>query len=387
MYLDLTNKQAMIFEFIKEQQLAKGYPPSVREICSAVGLKSTSTVHSHLNKLEKLGYIRRDPTKPRAIEILNTNSTDDVTGMNQEIIHIPVVGQITAGEPILAEQNIEEYIPLPSILVQGRDNFILKVKGESMIGAGILDKDYVIVDKNNHASNSQIVVALINGEYATVKRFFKEDRLVRLQPENEFMDSIILDKEQQLAKGYPPSVREICSAVGLKTTSTVHSHLNKLEKLGYIRRDPTKPRAIEILNTNSTDDVTGMNQEIIQIPVVGQITAGEPILAEQNIEEYIPLPSILVQGRDNFILKVKGESMIGAGILDKDYVIVDKNNHASNAQIVVALINGEYATVKRFFKEDRLVRLQPENEFMDSIILDERNIEIVGIVKGVFRTL
>jgi len=194
MYMDLTNKQAMIFEFIKEQQLSKGYPPSVREICSAVGLKSTSTVHSHLNKLEKLGYIRRDPTKPRAIEILNGNSLGDVTGMNQEIIPIPVVGQITAGEPILAEQNIEEYIPLPSNLIQGRDNFILKVKGESMIGAGILDKDYVIVDRNNHASNSQIVVALINGEYATVKRFFKEDRLVRLQPENEFMDSIILDE-------------------------------------------------------------------------------------------------------------------------------------------------------------------------------------------------
>lgn len=194
MYMDLTNKQAMIFEFIREQQLSKGYPPSVREICSAVGLKSTSTVHSHLNKLEKLGYIRRDPTKPRAIEILNGNSLGDVTGMNQEIIPIPVVGQITAGEPILAEQNIEEYIPLPSNLIQGRDNFILKVKGESMIGAGILDKDYVIVDRNNHASNSQIVVALINGEYATVKRFFKEDRLVRLQPENEFMDSIILDE-------------------------------------------------------------------------------------------------------------------------------------------------------------------------------------------------
>ncbi|MEW9080192.1 transcriptional repressor LexA [Terrisporobacter glycolicus] len=194
MYMDLTNKQAMIFEFIKDQQLSKGYPPSVREICSAVGLKSTSTVHSHLNKLEKLGYIRRDPTKPRAIEILSGNSLGDVTGMNQEIIPIPVVGQITAGEPILAEQNIEEYIPLPSNLIQGKDNFILKVKGESMIGAGILDKDYVIVDRNNHASNSQIVVALINGEYATVKRFFKEDRLVRLQPENEFMDSIILDE-------------------------------------------------------------------------------------------------------------------------------------------------------------------------------------------------
>ncbi len=195
-------------------------------------------------------------------------------------------------------------------------------------------------------------------------------------------------KEQQLAKGYPPSVREICSAVGLKSTSTVHSHLNKLEKLGYIRRDPTKPRAIEILNNNNNDnDVLGINQEIIPIPVVGQITAGEPILAAQNIEEYIPLPANLVQGKDNFILRVKGESMIGAGILDKDYVIVDKNNHASNSQIVVALINGEYATVKRFFKEDRLVRLQPENEFMDSIILDERNIEIIGIVKGVFRTL
>ena len=194
-------------------------------------------------------------------------------------------------------------------------------------------------------------------------------------------------KEQQMAKGYPPSVREIAAAVGLKSTSTVHSHLSKLEKLGYIRRDPTKPRAIEILNTGSTDAVTGMNQEIIQIPVVGQITAGEPILAEQNIEEYIPLPSLLVQGRDNFVLKVKGESMIGAGILDKDYVIVDRNNHASNSQIVVALINGEYATVKRFFKEDRMVRLQPENEFMDSIILDERNIEVIGIVRGVFRTL
>ncbi|WP_455538764.1 transcriptional repressor LexA [Terrisporobacter sp.] len=194
-------------------------------------------------------------------------------------------------------------------------------------------------------------------------------------------------KEQQLLKGYPPSVREICSAVGLKSTSTVHSHLNKLEKLGYIRRDPTKPRAIEILNNNHRGDSLGLNQEIIPLPVVGHITAGEPILAEQNIEEYYPLPANLVKGKDNFVLRVKGESMIGAGILDKDYVIVDRSSHASNSQIVVALINGEYATVKRFFKEDRLVRLQPENEFMDSIILDERNIEIIGIVTGVFRTL
>ncbi len=202
------------------------------------------------------------------------------------------------------------------------------------------------------------------------------------------MQSAILEyiKEQQSSKGYPPSVREIGASVGLKSTSSVHSHLNKLEKLGYIRRDPTKPRAIEILNTSSSSP-TGMNQEIIQVPVVGQITAGEPIFAQQNIEEYMPLPASLVNGKESFILKVKGESMIGAGILDKDFVIVDKTNTASNSEIVVALINGEYATVKRFFKEDRLVRLQPENEFMDSIILDERNIDVIGVVKGVFRTI
>lgn len=193
-------------------------------------------------------------------------------------------------------------------------------------------------------------------------------------------------KEQQLDKGYPPSVREICTAVGLKSTSTVHSHLNKLEKLGYIKRDPSKPRAIEILD-NNTNDAPGLNQEIVPIPIVGQITAGEPILAEQNIEEYMPLPINLIHGKNNFILKVRGESMINAGILDKDYVIVDKINHASNSEIVVALINGEAATVKRFFKEDRKVRLQPENEFMDPLILDERNVEIVGVVKGVFRVL
>ena len=187
-------------------------------------------------------------------------------------------------------------------------------------------------------------------------------------------------------KGYPPTVREICKAVGLKSTSSVHGHLKQLEKEGLINRDPTKPRAIEILSNNE-EDLPGINQEIIPLPIVGQITAGEPILAEQNIDEYLPLPANLVKGKENFILRVKGESMIGAGILDKDYVIVDKNSHASNSQIVVALINGEYATVKRFFKEDRLVRLQPENEFMDSIVLDKRNIEILGIVTGVFRTL
>lgn len=193
MYLDLTNKQIMILEFIKDQLTLKGYPPSVREICAAVDLRSTSTVHSHLNKLEKLGYIRRDATKPRAIEVLNGNKSEGVNGLNQEIIHLPLIGQITAGEPIFAEQNIEEYLPLPANLVVGKENFILKVKGESMVNCGILDGDFVIVDKASTASNSQIVVALVRQESATVKRFFREDNHIRLQPENDYMEPIILD--------------------------------------------------------------------------------------------------------------------------------------------------------------------------------------------------
>lgn len=196
MYLDLSSKQIAILEFIKEQIALKGYPPSVREMCVAVGLKSTSTVHSHMNKLEKLGYIRRDPTKPRAIEVLDSNKyglPNPNKDFDYEILSLPLVGQITAGSPILAKQNIEEYIPLPSNLIKGSDNFVLKVKGNSMINAGILDGDYVIVDKKNIASNSQIVVALIQKEYATIKRFFKEGNLVRLQPENDFMDPIIFE--------------------------------------------------------------------------------------------------------------------------------------------------------------------------------------------------
>lgn len=189
-------------------------------------------------------------------------------------------------------------------------------------------------------------------------------------------------KEQQLIKGYPPSVREMCNYANLKSTATVHSHLKILEELGYIRRDPTKPRAIEVL-----DNINEISQEIISIPVIGQITAGEPILAQQNIEGYIPFPANLVKGSDNFILKVKGESMINAGILNNDYAIVDRTNYADNSQIVVALINSEHATVKRFFKERNMVRLQPENEFMDPLILSEKSVEIIGVVKGVFRTL
>ena len=193
MYLDLSDKQVLVLEFIKEQLMSKGYPPSVREICTAVNIKSTSTVHGYLNKLEKLGYIRRDPTKPRAIEVLDGNNNSNVSELNQEIINLPLVGQITAGEPILAQENIEEYIPLPSNLIKGSNNFVLKVKGDSMINAGILNNDYIIVDKKNTASNSQIVIALINGETSTVKRFYKENNFVRLQPENDFMEPIILE--------------------------------------------------------------------------------------------------------------------------------------------------------------------------------------------------
>ena len=206
MYLDLTNKQIMILNFIKDQLTLKGYPPSVREICAAVDLRSTSTVHSHLNKLEKLGYIRRDATKPRAIEVLDGNKGESVNGLNQEVLHLPVIGQITAGEPIFAEQNIEEYIPLPANLVVGTENFILKVKGDSMINCGILNGDYVIVDKASTATNSQIVVALVGQESATVKRFFREDNHIRLQPENDFMEPIILDPSEVSIVGHVKGV-------------------------------------------------------------------------------------------------------------------------------------------------------------------------------------
>jgi repressor LexA len=193
MYLDLSIKQRAILEFIKEQIALKGYPPSVREMCVAIGLKSTSTVHSHMNKLEKLGYIRRDPTKPRAIEVLDSNKSESENGLNQEILHLPLVGQVTAGTPILARQNIEEYIPLPANLVKGTDNFVLKVKGDSMVNAGILNGDCVIVDKKSDASNSQIVVALLYKEYATVKRFFKEGDMIKLKAENDCIEHMILN--------------------------------------------------------------------------------------------------------------------------------------------------------------------------------------------------
>lgn len=179
----LNQRQQEIFFFIKESLMNNGYPPSVREIGKAVGLKSTSTVHGYLNKLEDLGLIKRDPSKPRAIDILNEKPWLKAT------VSIPLVGQVTAGTPILAVENIEEVYPFPkSLLGSNEDNvFMLTVKGESMINAGIFDGDYIMVREQNTANNNDIVVALINDETATVKRFFKEKDMIRLQPENDTM--------------------------------------------------------------------------------------------------------------------------------------------------------------------------------------------------------
>lgn len=181
------NKQMQIYEYIKAQIQEKGYPPSVREICSAVGLSSTSTVHGHLSRLEKKGYIRRDPTKPRAIELLKDSL------IKKEMIDIPIVGKITAGEPILAVENIDETFTIPINFVKSNNElFMLKVSGDSMINAGILDGDFAIIEKSNTAQNGDIIVALIDNE-ATLKRFFKESDHYRLQPENPNMEPIIVD--------------------------------------------------------------------------------------------------------------------------------------------------------------------------------------------------
>lgn len=194
MVYDLSEQQRKILEYIKSEVNTKGYPPSVREICGAVGLKSTSTVHGHLSKLEKNGLIRRDPTKPRAIELLDND--DDHFGAT---VHIPLIGNVTAGEPILAVENIEDYFPVPKDFVDESKHYMLKVKGDSMIDAGILDGDYVLVKQQNTANNGEIVVAMIEDE-ATVKRFYKESNHIRLQPENPHMDPIISQSVQILGK-------------------------------------------------------------------------------------------------------------------------------------------------------------------------------------------
>ncbi|MCD8039630.1 MAG: transcriptional repressor LexA [Lachnospiraceae bacterium] len=196
-YGKITAKQKEILEFIKSEILKKGYPPAVREICEAVNLKSTSSVHSHLETLEKNGYIRRDPTKPRAIEIMD----DSFQLVRHEMASIPIVGTVAAGQPILAEQNIEGYFPIPTEMVPKGDSFILHVKGDSMINAGILNGDSIFVNAANTASNGDMVVALVD-DSATVKTYYKEDGHYRLQPENDNMEPIILDNVEILGKVY-----------------------------------------------------------------------------------------------------------------------------------------------------------------------------------------
>ena len=183
----ITKKQEEILEFIKAQILEKGFPPAVREICEAVNLKSTSSVHSHLETLEKNGYIHRDPTKPRAIEILD----DTFNLTRRELVNVPIIGRVAAGEPILAQENIENYFPIPAEMMPNKQTYILEVAGESMINAGILNGDYVLVQEQNTADNGDMVVALIE-DGATVKIFYREEGVIRLQPENDFMDPIIV---------------------------------------------------------------------------------------------------------------------------------------------------------------------------------------------------
>ena len=191
----ISAKQQEILEYIKESILNKGYPPAVREICEAVHLSSTSSVHSHLETLEKNGYIRRDPTKPRTIEICD----DSFQMMRREMTSIPVIGRVAAGQPILATENIEGYFPLPVEYVPNADTFILKVKGESMINAGIFDGDIIFVEKTNNVRNGDTVVALID-DSATVKTFYKEAGHIRLQPENDSMEPIIVENCEIIGK-------------------------------------------------------------------------------------------------------------------------------------------------------------------------------------------
>jgi len=194
-YGKISQKQSEILEYIKEQILEKGYPPAVREICKAVNLKSTSSVHSHLETLEKNGYIRRDPTKPRAIEIID----DTFNLIRREVSNVPIIGHVAAGQPLLAQEYIEDYFTIPTSYMPNKDTFMLTVQGDSMVNIGIFDGDYVLVEEGNTASNGDIVVALVE-DGATVKRFFKEDGYYRLQPENDYMEPIIVHEVSILGK-------------------------------------------------------------------------------------------------------------------------------------------------------------------------------------------
>ena len=194
-YGRITKKQTEILEYIKSQILNKGYPPSVRDICTAVNLKSTSSVHAHLETLEKNGYIRRDPTKPRAIEIID----DNFNLTRREVVNVPLIGQVAAGQPLLAVENITSYFPIPAEFIPKEEVFMLNVKGESMVNDGIYDGDQIIVKQQSTASNGEIVVALVD-DSATVKRFYKENGHIRLQPENDFMEPIIVDSCEIIGK-------------------------------------------------------------------------------------------------------------------------------------------------------------------------------------------
>lgn len=188
----LSSKQREILDFLNRQIQQKGYPPSVREICSAVGLRSTSTVHGYLQRLEKKGLIHKDPTKPRALKVTDgAGKPSSNYFMGKELAAVPVVGKVTAGQPILAVENIEDTFPLPVEYIGNSDAFMLKVRGDSMVDAGILDGDYILVRQQSTANNGDIVVALIEDE-ATVKRYYKEDGYYRLQPENQYMEPIIV---------------------------------------------------------------------------------------------------------------------------------------------------------------------------------------------------
>lgn len=204
----INHKQQEILSYLKNEILEKGYPPSVREICTAVGLKSTSSVHAHLEALEKNGYIKKDATKPRAIEILDDafqeERLDRIAGFEEgaasntdNLVGVPVIGEVAAGQPLLAVERIESYFPIPADRLPNNQTFLLKVKGESMINAGILNGDYVLVEQKASAGNGEMVVALVD-DSATVKTFYKEDGYYRLQPENDYMDPIIVRGELQI---------------------------------------------------------------------------------------------------------------------------------------------------------------------------------------------
>ena len=192
-YGRISKKQQEILDYIKNEILNRGFPPAVREICEAVHLKSTSSVHSHLEALEKNGYIRRDATKPRAIEIID----DNFNLARREVVNVPLVGTVAAGQPILAVENIETYFPVPAEFMPNEQSFMLRVKGDSMVNVGIFDGDQVLVKQQTSAENGDIVVALVE-DSATVKTFYKEDGYYRLQPENDYMDPILVQDNLQI---------------------------------------------------------------------------------------------------------------------------------------------------------------------------------------------